>query len=159
MLVQPYQPEQLRFAWCYRIYYRWRTYRARSQPELAGLTPEALASLLQPYGVHILELSTTETDVRILASLAPAEAVAVCASKTKGRLSKWLRERLGLRDPERQLGRGYFAATTGRSTAAAVDQYLESQSEHHGYSAQPLPPVLVQRYPLTASDRKRLASS
>jgi putative transposase len=158
MLVQPYRPEELRFAWCYRVYYRWRTYRARAQPALAGLTGKALANLVQPYGIHVLELSATETDVRMLCSLVPAETVAVCASKTKGRISKWLREQLGLRGPERHLGRGYFASTTGQSTAATVDQYLESQGEHHGYSARPLPPVLVQCYAFTSNDQKRLAS-
>lgn len=31
------------------------------------------------------------------------------------------------------LARGYFAATVGKSTADEVNNYLEIQSEHHGF--------------------------
>jgi putative transposase len=138
------------------VYYRWRTHRARSQPVLAKLDAETLTGLLEEYEIHILEASASETDVKVLTSLLPAEAVAACAGKMKGRVSKWLREQLQLQQPEKLVSRGYFACTTGQSTAEAVNQYLESQGEHHGYLSRARPPVFVQSYPLTPEDEERL---
>jgi REP element-mobilizing transposase RayT len=158
MLIQPYRLEGLEFAWCYRVYYRWRTYRARSRQALAKLDNATLDALLQPYDVHVLETSTSETDVKTLASLVPAETVAACAGKTKGRVSKWLREQLHLGEAERLLSRGYFACTAGQSTADAVDRYLELQGDHHGYASRTNPPIFVGRYPITPADEQRLST-
>jgi len=161
MFIQPYQLEELQFAWCYRVYYRWQTHRARPQPALRGLDRETLDSMLQPYDIHVLEASSSETDVKVLVSLLPTETVAACAGKMKGRVSKWLREQLDPRQPakEKLLSRGYFACTTGKSTAAAVDQYLDNQGEHHGYASRVRPPVFVERYPLTSADEGRLCAN
>jgi hypothetical protein len=63
LFVQPYQLEELRFACCFRVYYRWRTHR--------------------------VEASAGRTDVMVLASLLPTETVAAAAGKMKGRVSKW----------------------------------------------------------------------
>jgi putative transposase len=114
--------------------------------------------MLQPYDIHVLEAAASETDVKLLASLLPKETVAACASKAKGRVSKWLREQLDLREPEKLLSRGYFACTAGQSTAEAVDRYLERQSEHHGYESRARPPVFTQRYRITADDEQRLSA-
>jgi len=161
MFVQPYQLEELRFAWCYRVYYRWQTHRARPQPALHGLDQKTLDSMLQPYDIHILEASSSETDVKVLTSLLPSETVAACAGKMKGRVSKWLGERRDLRQPSNQkrLSRGYFACTTGRSTADAVNRYLGNQGEHHGYASRVRPPVFVLQYPLTFEDEQRLRAN
>ena len=132
MFIQAYQLDELEFAWCYRVYYRWRTHRAVSRAELASLDRATLDSLLQPYGIHVLEASASTTDVRVLASLPPAETVAACAGKAKGRVSKWLREKLRLAGPETLLGRGYFACTAGPSAAQTVERYLGQQGEHMG---------------------------
>jgi hypothetical protein len=105
--------EELGFACCFRVYYRWRTHRARSCPALSVLDRETLGSLLHPYGIRILEVSAGETDVRVLASLLPIETVAACAGKMKGRVSKWLRGRLGL-PQARQLLRGDEASSARR---------------------------------------------
>ena len=158
MLIQAYQLDELKFAWCYRVYYRWRTHRASPRPALARLDQATLDRLLQPYGIHVLEVTASETDVKVLASLLPGETVAGCAGKAKGRVSKWLREELELREPQKLLSRGYFACTAGPSSAEAVERYLDEQSEHHGYAARAKPPVFVQRYPLTAADEQRLST-
>jgi len=161
MFLQPYEPHELRFAWCYRVYCRWQTRRTRPEPALAGLTAETLDAMLQPYDVRILECSASETDIRLLASLSPTETLAACAGKIKGRVSKWLRAQLPLlrRNEDRLLSRGYFACTTGQSTAQSVDGYLQSQGEHHGYLSGPCPPVFVARYPLTPADERRLETN
>lgn len=158
MLMQAYQLEELKFAWCYRVYYRWRTHRARPQRALARLDQPTLDALLQPYEIHVLEVTGGETDVKLLASLLPAETVAGCAGKAKGRVSKWLREELELGEPRRLLSRGYFACTAGPSTAEAVERYLDEQGEHHGYASRPKPPVFVRRYPLSPADEQRLST-
>ena len=159
MLIQSYQLEELHFACCFRVYYRWRTYRATLQPALLRLDRETLDSLLQEYGIHILEASASESDVEVLASLLPPETAAACASKMKGRVSKWLRGQSGLPQERKLLSRGYFACTTGTSTAQAVLAYLESQGEHHGYMSRPLPPVFVASYARTSEDEQRLSAS
>jgi REP element-mobilizing transposase RayT len=161
MLIHPYQLEELQFGWCYRVYYRWQTHRVRPQPALRRLDRETLDVMLQPYGIHILEASSGETDVKVLVSLLPTETVAACAGKMKGRVSKWLREQHDLRQPPREklLSRGYFAGTTGKSTADAVNQYLDDQGEHHGYASRVRPPAFVQRYPLTSADEQRLSAN
>ncbi len=159
MLIQPYQLEELHFACCFRVYYRWRTHRATSQPVLSRLNRETLDALLQEYGIHILESSASPSDVKVLASLLPVETVASCASKMKGRVSKWLRGQTNLSQEQKLLSRGYFACTTGASTAEAVLAYLESQGEHHGYMPRPLPPVFVASYSRTPEDEQRLSAS
>jgi putative transposase len=158
MLIQPYQLDELTFAWCYRVYYRWRTHRGAPRPALAKLDGATLGILLQDYDVHVLETTASETDVKLLASLLPTETVAAGLSKAKGRVSKWLREQLHLQDPQKLLSRGYFACTAGQSTAEAVQRYLEQQSEHHGYASRVNPPVFVERYPITPADEERLSA-
>jgi REP element-mobilizing transposase RayT len=159
MFIQPYGVEELALACCFRAYYRWRTHCLHVEPALARLDRATLASLLSEYGVHVLESSATETDVKVLASFLPAEAVASGASKLKGRVSKWLRVQSGSPHVSKLLSRGYFACTTGASTAQAVAAYLDRQGEHHGYLSRPLPPVFVESYPLLPHYEKRLTAA
>jgi REP element-mobilizing transposase RayT len=150
MLLQPYQSDELTFAWCYRVYYRWRTHRRKPLAVLPQLTVEILAGQVQPYGIHVLELATDPIDVRALVSLAPNESVSVAASKMKGRVSKWLSEQSAHEPAAQWLARGYFATTSGHSTGDAVNAYLERQGEHHGYADRARPPVFVRTYAATA---------
>ena len=158
MLIQPYHLDEFRFASCYRVYYRWQTHRLSPHPALATLNRETLDSLLREYGIHILEATASESDVRVLASLLPAETAAACASKMKGRVSKWLREQARASDDQKLLSRGYFACTTGSSTREAVLSYLDSQGEHHGYASHPNPPVFVASYSQSPTDEPHLAT-
>lgn len=158
MFIQPYQREELSFAWCYRVYFRFQTYRKTPQPSLAELDLATLNALVEPYGLHVLEATAGPSDVLLLVSLKPDESVSACAGKIKGRISKWLREQLHLAEPRKLLSRGYFACTTGKSSAEAVDQYLEQQGEHHGYASRPHPPLFVQTYAITSDDQQRLST-
>jgi REP element-mobilizing transposase RayT len=150
MLLVPYQPNELRFAFCYHAYLRWGTRCRRPYPALGHLDQPTLESLLERYHIRVLECAAAPTEVRVLVSLRPEEAVSACASKLKGQVSKWLRaagppeERPGL------LSRGYFACTAGVSERAQVERYLEGQGEHHGYAGRVLPPVHVASFPLSA---------
>jgi REP element-mobilizing transposase RayT len=158
VLLQPYQLEELSFAWCYRLYCRWQTHRRQPFAALTDLNAETLSSLLEPYSIHVLEASAEPTEAKMLASLLPNDTVSTCVAKTKGRVSKWLREQLELQEPRKLLSRGYFACTAGKSTAEAVEQYLDAQGDHHGYASRANPPVFVQSSPLTPADEQRLAA-
>ncbi|MGH9883685.1 MAG: IS200/IS605 family transposase [Pyrinomonadaceae bacterium] len=156
MLVQSYQPHELRFAYCYRVYLRWQTLRSRACQQLTLLDSQTLNGLMDPYSIRVLECTADETDLLTLVSLQPSETISACASKLKGRVSKLLHKELRLEEPTHLLSRGYFARTVGKSTREAVEQYLETQAEHHGYSKRLLPPVFVERYELSSEDAARI---
>ena len=152
MFLQPYLPQELQFAYCYRIFFRVRTHRARSSPILGYLKRRELRTLLSPYSIRLLELSSDSTDLASLLSLLPEEPISVAASKVKGRVSKWMREQMDLADPANLLSRGYFASTVGKSTRRQVERYLSKQAEHHGYLNRVLPPVYENQFSLTDHD-------
>jgi putative transposase len=104
-----------------------------------------------------LESASDATDLLLLASLKPDETISACTGKLKGRVSKWLRAALQLSEPTDLLSRGYFACTVGKSTSEAVEQYLNQQSEHHGYAERVLPPVFAESYDLSAADEARIS--
>ena len=144
MQVSYYQLQELHFAYCYHAYLHWRTHRRRAYPELVGLDRAALHALVEPLGIHVFECDSRPKECRALVSLRPEESLSACASKLKGQVSKWLRQRLGLHEPATLLARGYFACTAGGATRPRVEAYLDTQGEHHGYSERMLPPVFVQ---------------
>ncbi len=146
MFIQGYQVAELHFAYCYHVYLRWSTYRLQPFQPLARLDQAGLTELVEPYGIHILECKSGPTDLRVLASLKPEESIATCASKLKGRVSRWLREALHREQAANLLSKGYFACTSGKSTREEVEKYLDQQSEHHGYADRVLPPVFVREY-------------
>ena len=131
MNLHTYQPHELRFAFCYRVYFCLRTYRGHPISLLTELQRATLDALLGLYNVRVLECATNETDLRCIASLQPVEAISGCASKLKGRVSKWLREGLKLPHAAPTLSKGYFACTTGRARSKVVERYLILQAEHH----------------------------
>jgi len=150
MFIQPYSQQELRFAYCYRVYLRWRTHRARPLAPLGMLDQSVLETIAGKYGIRVLECASNATD--LLVSLKPEETISACAGKLKGQLSKWLREALQLTQPAELLSNGYFACTVGKSPREAVEQYLSRQGGHHGYAERPLPPVFVESYELTEED-------
>ena len=152
-----YQPHEINFAFCYRVYFAWRTHRRRSFPPLTKLQRATLDALLRPYNIRVLECVINKTDLRCIVSLKPVETISGCASKMKGRVSKWLRQELNLTDPQPLLSKGYFACTTGKARSSVVERYLSLQSEHHGYSNRLLPPIFVERYRTSANDESRIS--
>ena len=151
-----YQPHEIHFAFCYRVYFSWQTYRRLKFSPLANLHRTTLDDLLRPYDIRVLECVTSATELRCIVSLKPAETISVCASKLKGRVSKWLREELKYSDPQALLSKGYFATTTGKTKRKVVDRYLSLQAEHHGYSRRLLPPIFVDQYRLSEQDESRI---
>ena len=96
MQIPDYQPDEVQFAYCYHAFLHWRTHRRKHYADLSALDRAILHSLVEPYGIHLLECDCQPTESRALVSLRPDESLSACASKLKGRVSKWLRERLGL---------------------------------------------------------------
>jgi REP element-mobilizing transposase RayT len=136
------------------VYFRWHTYRRQSVADLRHLKANQLEAIHPE--IHVLELTTSETELVLLASLRPADSVSVAASKLKGAASKSLRQLRGLTEPTRILGGGYFAATTGTNTSDELNCYLERQGDHHGYDQRASPPVWVQTWPLSDDDQAAL---
>lgn len=154
-MLRPYELRELTFAYCYRVYLRWRTHKNQARPELARLDQPTLDQITQPYGIRVLEANCDEKNVLVLASLEPGESVSGCAGKLKGQTSKWLREALALEAPANLVSKGYFACSVGKSNAKAVEDYLSKQPSHHGYEGRAHPPVFVREYRLTDSEEAR----
>jgi REP element-mobilizing transposase RayT len=157
MLIEPYELDELSFAYRCYVYFRWHTYRRRSLAELDQLTCEQLQAVYPD--IHLLELATADPEIGLMASLRPSESVSTAASKLKGAGSKTLRHLQGLTEPTRILAGGYFAATVGDNTSDELDGYLERQSSHHGYESQVNPPVWVQKWQLDEEDRAALQTA
>jgi putative transposase len=157
MFLQPYQPHELHFAFCYRIYFRCRTHALNSIPALARLDRKTLNSLVRPYDLRVLQVSSDARDLLVVLSLRPTETIAAAAGKLKGRVSKWLSETQMLRQPTKLLSQGYFACTIGKARRCAVEHYLTAQSQHHGYDSRPIPPIFVEHYEFAAADRARVS--
>jgi len=157
MFLRPYQPHELHFAYCYRVYQRFRTHGCRPYLPLASLKRSELDGLMRPYNIRVLECASDTTDVLATLSLQPFETIAAAADKLKGRVSKWLREELRLSQPANLLSKGYFASTIGKSKKNVVEKYLSAQSEHHGYTQRRLPPIFVDQYELSGDDMARIS--
>jgi len=156
MFIQHYSLDELQFAYCCRVYLRWLTYKGKPNSALNELSQSAIEKIGERYGIHILESDANDTEVRLLASLKPQETVSACASKLKGQISKWIRGKLKLSVPKHLISRGYFACTTGKNTATAVNRYLDQQGKHHGYDKRPRPPVFLRTYEISSQDEQRL---
>ena len=157
MFIHPYHQDELHFAYCYRVYIRWRTHRGKAYTPLAKLDRARLAALASEYGISVLECASDTTDLLAEVSLRPTETISECASKLKGRVSKWLREALQLNLPTDLLSKGYFACTIGKSTRETIDKYLARQNEHHGYVNRELPPIYVDNYEYNDDDKARIS--
>ena len=158
MRMQAYTLEELRFAWCNRILMRCRSHRCRPNAHLQSLTHGILSDLLNPYGVHLLEFATTSNEFQTMLSLAPNESTSSAASKTKGRISKWLSDHQPDSSERTKLARGYFAVTLGKPNSKSIEDYLNQQSEHHGYDQRARPPVYLQSFDHTDEMLQRLAT-
>jgi len=159
MHIENYTLDEIRFSYCYRVYFRWQTHRAASQPELLNLRAQSLQEIVAKYQINILETGPSRSGISVLASLRPTESVSVCASKLKGQVSKWIRDRVGPGAAPSLLAKGYFAKTTGGTTTSSLSQYLENQGEHHGYMDRVRPPIVVRQWEITPEDEAQLQAS
>ena len=133
MFIQPYHLDELKFAWCYRVYYRWRTHRASPQPALARLDQPTLDALLQPYGIHVLEATVNKTDfvpdhvhlaVRFHPSVSPAAIVVALINAAEERLWSNFPEAAIRAGVQRLWQPSAYLGTFGELQSAKIPAYL-----------------------------------
>ena len=157
MFLLRYELHELHFAYCYRVYLRCKTKRTRRLPPLSQLTTRTLNNLVNEYRIRVLECAASEIELAVIVSLQPDDTISSCSVKLKGRISKWLSQRLGLSEPIKLLSRGYFACTVGKSRRRVIERYLDIQGDHHGYASRQLPPVYVRNFEVTPAYEMRLS--
>lgn len=136
--------------WAYQLHYYicFRTHRRR-----ASLPTESLFQIFNEIcardDYHLLECQPRPTQVRCVFSLQPTHTISKIVQTLKCNSSR------GLALPKPTWARGYLARSAGSVRLEVVREYLERQSEHHGYAARILPPVYRYRakeaVPLTAA--------
>ena len=154
MLLQAYTPDELKFAYCCHVYFRWHTRWRTPHAGLARITSESIEK--QRADIHVLNIESSDTDLALLASLRPSDSVSTGASKLKGAVSKIARQNIPNQGPDRILGKGYFACTVGPRTSDELDRYLETQSAHHGYRRHTSPPTFVRTWPDDGASKDKL---
>ena len=157
MLLPPYLNEELTFAFCYHVYFRWHTHMRRPVAAMRALAAAELQAVHPE--IHILQLESSDVEMSVLASLRPSESVSTAASKLKGAAGKLLRVKVGDAAPPKIIGGGYFACTCGPATREELDRYLDEQPSHHGYDPHPSSPVFQRTWPESESDDRALEAT
>ena len=126
--------------WAYQLHYYlcFRTHLRRALPEFMKLS-QTIHEVCARHDYHLLEFRPEPTQVLCLLSLQPAAAVAKVIQTLKSNSSS----EIDLPNPV--WARGYLARSVGSVQIDTVRQYLEHQSEHHGYGTRLLPPVYCYR--------------
>ena len=156
MHIEPYHLEELKFAYCCHVYYRWHTYRRKPIRAFSTITSAQIEAERPQVRILNLEVSRNDTELALLASLRPADSIAIGASKIKGGVSKILTQQMGAET--KKLATGYFAATTGPRASDELYRYLDQQSQHHGYDGRASTPVYVRTWPNNV-DSERLRTN
>lgn len=154
MKIEPYRSDELSFAYCCHVYYRWQSYCRKPNRYLAQIDAARIEA--ERPGIHILDIEANDIELALLASLQPTDSVATGASKIKGGASKILKQLASLTRVPARLSVGYFACTTGPRTTDQLDRYLENQGQHHGYGNRRNAPWYVRTWPATDDDDAEL---
>ena len=130
--------------WAYQLHYYlcFRTYRripffAKSSP--AEVVKAALNEISERHDYHLLEMDTYPNQVRCLVSLQPTQKISKVIQTLKANSTRECVRQLGWVAPV--WAGGYLARSVGEMHIDAVRQYLEQQSQHHGYETRLRPPV------------------
>jgi putative transposase len=128
---------QLHFYLCFRTHY--------SQPLFTSdqsrlLIHETLGDVCRREQYHLLQSDIDPNFLRLLLSLRPDQSISSTVRKLKGNLDHQFRmklpPRLLLPGANKLWAKGYFARTSGKVDIDAARQYVDSQTEHHGYSGE-----------------------
>ena len=157
MHIEPYHLEELKFAYCCQVYYRWHTHRRKPIRAFSTITSKQIEAERPQVHILNLEINSNDTELGLLASLQPTDSIAIGASKIKGGVSKILTQQIG--EETKKLATGYFAATTGRRASVELHKYLDRQSKHHGYDGRANSPVYVRTWPNGDRDPERLRAN
>ena len=134
--------------WAYQLHYYicFRTHRRRAcfaEDRSAETLVSALTEICQRHDYRLLESKVYPDHFRCLLSLRPEQAVSTVIQTIKANSSRECNQRLGLTAP--LWARGYLARSVGRVPLSIVKQYLDQQSEHHGYDKRVRPPIFRYR--------------
>ncbi len=138
--------------WAYQLHYYlgFRTHRRRQS--LASNSEEIIQlirKICDRHTYHLLECQPRMDQFLCLVSVQPTHVIAKVLQTLKSNSSRELIL------PKPVWARGYLARSVGRMRIDAVREYLDHQSEHHGYETRMRPPVFRYRaekqLPLTAA--------
>ncbi|MGE0886907.1 MAG: IS200/IS605 family transposase [Blastocatellales bacterium] len=134
--------------WAYQIHYYvcFRTHRRRAcfaEERNVETLISALAEICQRHEYRLLESRVYPDHVRLLLSLRPEQVVSAAIQTVKTNASRECNRQSGLTAP--LWARGYLARSVGRVPLSIVKQYLDQQTEHHGYAKRAKPPVFRYR--------------
>lgn len=126
--------------WAYQLHYYlcWRTHR-RHQLFAAEQLTQVIQQICGQLDYHLLESKPRADQFLCLVSLKPPHVISKVIQTLKCNSSR------ALAQAKPAWARGYLARSVGRMRIDAVREYLEHQSEHHGYAARLRPPVFRYR--------------
>ncbi len=124
--------------WAYQLHYYigFRTHRRR--PSLASHTarlPNSISEICARHDYHVLECQPSANQLLCLVSLQPTHTISKLVQTLKCNSSR------ELEFSKPVWARGYLGRSVGRVRIDAVRNYLEHQSEHHGYAARVAQPL------------------
>lgn len=130
--------------WAYQLHYHlcFRTHRRRRSINEQMLR-RTLDSVCLAHGYRLLQMKLVAPNTQLILSLQPQHRISDVMKIVKGESSAVLCRELGIAPP--LWARGYLARSTGQARASAVEKYLETQAEHHGYAQRLRPPVFRYR--------------
>ena len=122
--------------WAYQLHYYicFRTHRRHASLDTTRLL-EIFNEICARDDYHLLECQPHPNQVRCLFSLHPTHTISKTVQTVKCNSSRVLAL------PNPTWARGYLARSVGTVRLNVVREYLEHQSEHHGYDGRILPPV------------------
>ena len=122
--------------WAYQLHY-YLCFRTRYRLPFsdADQLNLSLAEVCRRHDYHLLRSKFYSNHVRCLLSLKPQDSISAVVRTLKANSSP----RAGFWQT------GYLAKTIGRVRIGSVRQYIEDQSQHHGYATRLLPPVFRYR--------------
>jgi putative transposase len=131
-------------SWAYQLHYYlcFRTHRRKtlfSPDERIDALSQELSQICEHHGHHLLRAKCYSDHLRCLLSLRPSDSISKTLQTVKTNLSRELGLRFRLQAPV--WADGFLARSVGRVRIDAVRNYLDSQSEHHGYAGRTHPPV------------------
>ena len=82
MRIEPYRSDELNYAYCCHVFYRWQSYCRRPNRYLSHINAPRIEA--ERPDVHILNIEANDFELVLLASLHPTDSIATGASKIKG---------------------------------------------------------------------------
>lgn len=131
-------------SWAYRLHYYlcFRTHRRKklfSPADRIDALSQELSQVCERHGYHLLGAKAHADHLRCLLSLRPSDSISKTLQIVKANLSREMGSRFGLQTPV--WADGFLARGVGRVRIDGVRNYLDLQSEHHGYAGRACPPV------------------